>query len=191
MWCENWTSLKETAEVKCVRSVAGCTLCTCTTRKMKDELITYILNETIVHYSVGARRRNTHEDWTTHTFRPAATSSKLRLYYAVILGNTAISKARNCSSHHQTGCWGPPSFREPRVKWKAVSHLLSVRFGTNGAVSLLPLFLHSIHGNDCTASNGKNMTELISDTSATWCVTLLEVTFLKNENNNMAVVPNF
>jgi len=49
-----------------VRSLAGCTLCTCTTREMKDELITYILNETIVHYSVGARGHSTHEDGTTH-----------------------------------------------------------------------------------------------------------------------------
>ena len=67
----------------------------------------------------------------------------------------------------------------------------------NGAVSVLPLFLHSIHWNDCTASNGKNLADLISeadlisDTSATRCVILLEVTFLKNENNNMAVVPIF
>ena len=41
-----------------MRSVAGCTLCSCTTREMKDELISYILNETVV----GARRHNTHED---------------------------------------------------------------------------------------------------------------------------------
>lgn len=47
--CENWTSLTErerrteTAEMKCVRSVAGCTLCTYKTRAMKDELIIYIL----------------------------------------------------------------------------------------------------------------------------------------------------
>lgn len=45
--------------MKCRRSFAGCTLCTCTTREMKDELITYILNETIAHYSVGARGHNT------------------------------------------------------------------------------------------------------------------------------------
>jgi len=47
-----------------VRSFAGCTLRTCTTREMKDELITYILNETVVHYSVGARGHNTHENDT-------------------------------------------------------------------------------------------------------------------------------
>jgi len=61
----------------------------------------------------------------------------------------------------------------------------------NGALSLLPLGLHGIHGNDCTARNNKNMADLISDTSATRCVTFIEVTFLKNENNNMAVVPSF
>jgi hypothetical protein len=33
---------------------------------MKDEPITYILNGTIVHYSVGARGHSTHEDGTTH-----------------------------------------------------------------------------------------------------------------------------
>jgi len=58
----------------------------------------------------------------------------------------------------------------------------------DGALSVLPLCLHGIHGNDC---NNKNMANLIGDTSATRCVTFIEVTFLKKENNNIAVVPNF
>ena len=61
----------------------------------------------------------------------------------------------------------------------------------NGAMSLLPLCLHGIHESDCAARNNKNMADLIRDTSATRCVTFIEVTFLKNENNNMAVVPYF
>jgi hypothetical protein len=48
---------------------------------------------------------------------------------------------------------------------------------------IVPLW-HSLERN-------KNMADLISDTSATRCVTLIAVKFLKNENNNMSVVPDF
>jgi len=56
--------------------------------------------------------------------------------------------------------------------------------GSYVCTAIVPLW-HSLE------RNNKNMADLISDTSATRCVTLIEVTFLKNENNNMAVVPNF
>lgn len=65
--CENWTSLKErerrteTAEMKCVRSVVGFTLCTYKTRAMKDELIIYILKNYRA-LSCSVRGHNTHED---------------------------------------------------------------------------------------------------------------------------------
>jgi hypothetical protein len=166
--------------------------CTCTTREMKDELFTYILNETVVHYSVGTRVHNTHEDRRTHTFRPAATSSKLRLYYAMILHNQVQQYVRQeFALHIRPAAGAHPTSREQGVKREALSHPLSVTFRMNGAMSLLALCLNGIHGNDCTACNNKNMADLIRDTSATRCVTFIEITFLKNKNSNMAVVPNF
>jgi hypothetical protein len=94
--------------------------------------------------------RDGRRSWGVHTdLQPADTVLCNNITYA----STVISKARNFSSKRLEGLPRPTQlhgyqrlFSPPGVKREALSHPLSVRLRMSGAMFLLPVCLHGIHG---------------------------------------------